>query len=144
MLLPKLIIVNLALTTFEYGPSPSHSKQLGGDPKILKSKKLFELKVNNVTFIEGEEGYLGCLKESNEYNPYNIDWSYGKDLKSLKRIRLKELIFDYPLDKVSKDQAGFYACKFLGGKKPGWKKLFHLTVKGKYCQKSITHSKIKK
>lgn len=87
--------------------------------------------------FEGEGHYLTCYEESTEYNPYHIEWSYGKDLGSLEQIQLKEMVFDYSLDRIYKDQAGFYTCKFLGGKGNGWKKLFHVTVNGKASSISV-------
>lgn len=99
---------------------------------LIEARSSFQ-KLKNITLIEGDDDFFDCLKESNDYNPSSIEWSYGKDLKSLKTIIKGPTkgLTDYLLDRVSQDQAGFYICKFKGGKKPGWKKLFHLTVVGK-------------
>ena len=100
MFLSTLIIVTLTIVSLiEYESKPS-------DP-MLKPERLRQKyqKKKNVTIIEGADGYLGCLDERNDYNPRDIEWNYGKDLESLKRINSKEIIYDYPLDKVYKDQA---------------------------------------
>lgn len=141
MFLSKLIVTLIIVSLIECRSSSSDPEGLE-DQKMLEPERSQKVpkakrplrkyqKVKNVTVVEGEDGYLGCLNERNDFNPYYIQWSYGKHPGSLRQIESEEVIYDYPLDRVSKDQAGFYACKFRGGKKPGWTKLFHLTVKGK-------------
>lgn len=89
-------------------------------------------KKENVNLNEGEGHYLTCYEEYEKYNPDHIYWSYGKDLGSLKQIELNDMIFDYSLNSASQDQAGFYSCKFVGGIRHNWMKLFHVTVKGNF------------
>lgn len=89
--------------------------------------------MKNVSVTKGEGHYLTCYEESLKHNPSEIVWNFGKDLGSLKEIQLKEWVYDYSVDVISEDQAGFYSCKFLGGSRNGWEKFFHLTVKPGKC-----------
>lgn len=132
-LFTKLIVTLISITTLGIECESNFHKI-----EIRRFKK----KVN-VTVFEGEDNLLRCLEESYHYNPFYITWNYGKDLESLERIdgELKEITYNYPLDRVSKDQAGFYTCKFEKGKKPGWEKLFNLTVKGKFLQTKNNNTK---
>lgn len=127
-LLVSFIIINLVKS-----PDVEAKKyQKENNRNVTRFRKYKE--TQNVTFTEGEEAFLACDFRMDYWNPHFIEWKYGKDLNSLEQINKnhKELIKDYTWDKVSKDQAGFYTCKHVGGKKDGWKKLFHLTVEGKY------------
>lgn len=133
-LLASFIIVNLVKSPGSnlYGEAKKNREKENVDIRTLTKVRKYQEK-QNVTFIEGEEAFLACDFRRDYWNPHYIEWKYGKDLESLEKINenRQELIYDYTWDKVSIDQAGFYTCKHEGGKRDGWKKLFHLTVKGK-------------